>query len=499
MQNWRRLIGTTGLCLALLAPLPLSALEVQLPALLAQEEVAIPASTAVAGELVYQDLEGGFYAVAGYRLVGNQQEFSAHLGQQVVVFGSLLDEASIFMTKAIEVEKIALIEHSGQLTIVGELVYQELEGGFYSVAGYRLIGEQQELAANPGQYVIVTGQLTEDVSIYMTKAITVEHLLPVAAEEVLQIAGELVYEDLEGGFYAVAGYRLIGEAETFKPYLGQQVLAVGTASNEMSIFMTKAIDIVSLSHLTLPDAVANNDKPELRTVEATEGRPEKITIDGVTVSFGQGLVVKEGILMVPLRTVVDAAGGKVGWSSRTKTATVELPDRVATFIVGATESEMNQQGVYYFKQNLIAMAKAPEIIGDRLHISADALSSVLGFLATDAGDNVLALVTPSAEQTTPMPEPGDELEWETISGSIQQITTEGRTRILVEGEAMSNGEPMLIWLTVDGNTKVLWAASQGAASVTDLAVGQTIKVALSGPVLESYPAQGGASLVTILE
>lgn len=359
MQNWRRLIGTTGLCLALLAPLPLSALEVQLPILLAQEDAAIPASTT--------------------------------------------------------------------------------------------------------------------------------------------IAGVLVYEDIEGGFYAVAGYRLVGEAEAFKPYLGQQVLVVGARSDEMSIFMTKAIDVVSISKITLPDAVADSNKPELRSVEATEALPEEITVDGVTVSFGQGLVVKEGILMVPLRAIVDAAGGKVGWSTRTKTATVELPDRVATFIVGATEAEMNQQGVYYFKQNMIAMGKAPEISGDRLHISADALSSILGFLATDAGDNVLALVTPTAEQTAPMPEPGDELEWGTISGSIQQITTEGRTRILIEGEAMSNGEPMLIWLTVDGNTKVLWAASQGAASVTDLTVGQTIKAALSGPVLESYPAQSGASQVTILE
>lgn len=429
MQNWRRLIGTTGLCLALVAPLPLNALGISLPTLPPRDAVALPTP-------------------------------------------------------------IVRAELPSPIVIRGELTYTDLEGGFYTVAGYRLIADQQELEAYLGKKVVVTGQLADDISIYMTKAINVERLVPAAADELLRITGELIYEDIEGGYYAVDGYRLIGGAEKFEALLNQQVVVVGTLADEMSIYMTKAIDVISISGFAQPE------ENFFKSVEAFQAPPDRITVDGIAVDFGQTRLAERGILMVPLRAVAEATGGHVVWSSRTKTARVELPDRIVTFVPGTNEVEVSQP-VDNIKEN-IAMAQAPEIIGDRLHISADALSSALGLFAMDTGGSELALVT-RPEVDEPAPGFDDEIEWGTISGSIQQITAEGRTRILVEGEAMSNGEPMLIWLTVDGNTKLLWAASQDAANVTDLAVGQTIKVALSGPVLESYPAQGGASLVTILE
>ncbi len=491
MRDWKKLISATGLCLALLAPLPLDALDAQLPLIYPQEEVVLPASLTLTGQLQYVDLEGGFYAVAGYRLVGDEQKFRDYLGQQVVVVGSLVDEISIFMTKAIRVEEISLLTASQELAIVGELTYEDLEGGFYAVAGYRLVGDEQKLAAHLGKHVIVTGEPLDDLSIYMTRTLDVKDLQAVPADEVIQTVGELVYEDIEGGYYAVNGYRLVGNPESLAPYLGQKVLLTGRISDEPSIFMNKAIDVVALSRVNLPEAEGQLE-PELRLVAAVQPLPRQVTLDGAVVEFGQDLVVKDSILLVPLRAIVNAYGGKVAWSNQTRSARVELPDRVATFVTGANEVAIAQPDG---NQNTrtVSLARAPELIGSRLHIPADALSTTLGLLARDTDDDILALVTPPQAS-----EPSDDFDWGTVAGSIEQIEKRERTRILVKGESMSNGEPMLIWLAVDSDTQVRFSNSQEAASIADLAIGQQIIAALSGPVLESYPAQGGACRLIIL-
>lgn len=94
-------------------------------------------------------------------------------------------------------------------------------------------------------------------------------------------------------------------------------------------------------------------------------------------------------------------------------------------------------------------------------------------------------------------------------GVVKQIESGERPRFLLEGEPMSNGEPFLIWLSVNEDTKFCIVEdsedSDAEAEVcieagfSDLEVGHRVKVLIPGPILESYPAQGGASEVLILK
>jgi len=422
MRNWKRLIGTTGLCLALVTPLTANALEPSLPLSTVRDILAFPTP-----------------------IVEN------------------LNPSSVI--------------------IRGELTYMDIEGGYYSVAGYRLIANEQELAPYLGQTVVVTGKIADDISIFMTKAIQVESLLPTS--ELVRITGKLIYQDLEGGFYSVDGYRLIGDENEFAALLNQQVIIVGTPSDEISIFMTKAIEVQEIITIPAPE------QSIFKEVEAIRSRPERISVDGVIVDLGSVPVTNSGILMLPLRAIAEAAGAKVTWFSNTRTAKVELPDRVVSITLGQVEVEGADE-------QKVSMARAPEIIGDRLHVSADALSTVFGLLAMDAGEDELVLVTRHRLEE-PGPGPQDGIDWGSVSGTIRQIESEGRTRILLEGEAMSNGEPVLMWLTLTEGTRIIWANSDEVASSSDLAVGQTIKATLTGPVLESYPAQGGTNSIVILK
>jgi hypothetical protein len=492
VQNWKRRIGAATLCLTMLSASPgVIAWQPSLTPMLDTEiSIRDEAHLSLSGELVWEDLEGGFYAVNGCRLIGDQELFAGLLGQWVEVVGTVSREMSVYMTRAIVVEEITPVS---EITLTGVVTFMDLEGGFYSVNGYRLVGDQKRFEQYLGLQVKLTGTLDDGMSIYMTKGIKVKQI---ELSERQTLTGELTWRDLETGFYAVAGYRLIGDGDQFAHYLGKQVMVVGTLSNEPSIYMTKAIKVEAIRLLPVEIDVPPADD-RYRPLDATRRLPAGVSIDGTRANFSQHPEVVEGTLYIPLKALVKAAGGRVRWAGNTKTATVELADRIATFVVGEKQAEMNEHGVYYFQRNLITMAGAPLLLRGHTYVSADALSSVLGMMEeTGAGDGALSLASAQAIKEQLQNQRPEDQMGEVVSGSIREVQTSGRTRFLLAGPEMSNGEPYLIWVTVSDDTNLLWSTGR-AASLDDLTADRQVTVVLSGPILESYPAQGGARTVII--
>lgn len=386
-------------------------------------------------------------------------------------------------------------------TFTGVVEWVDLEGGFYAIEGHRLIADGELLESNAGHLVRVTGSLALEPSIYMVPAIKVEEMQRVQPGEVVSLVGELVYEDLEGGFFAVKGYRLTGELDEaeLEKYLGRQVQVTGTISDEISIFMTKAFEVASLRPLgeavDLP-AVEVDLLARLRQVEAMRSLPRKLLVDGAEVQAVGGPVQRGEAVLVPLRHIVEAAGGQVHWIGESRTAQVSLPGRTAQFVVGETEAELNEEGVYYFRRNLIALARPTQLIDGRTCVSADALSSILGFMARDTEADVLDLVSPGAIKEM-LQQEQPEVQQQILVGEILQIEGGERPRVLLQGGPMSSGEPLLVWLTIDEDTEIL-LPNGDSAQFADLAMGQLIQAELSGPMLTSYPAQAGARSITIL-
>jgi len=182
------------------------------------------------------------------------------------------------------------------------------------------------------------------------------------AGDALRLDGVVEFSDLEGGFYQVGGYGLIGDTALFKRLVGQRVVVSGQEFTGMSIRMVKQVEVGTIVQMTGP----------------ARALPEQVTVGGKRATFDQGPVVLDGTLMVPLRAVVETAGGTVQWEPRERAVLVTISDRTAQFVIGQTEAEMNQNGYRYFRRNMIAMSKAPVIRGDRTLISADALSAILG-------------------------------------------------------------------------------------------------------------------------
>lgn len=320
----------------------------------------------------------------------------------------------------------------------------------------------------------------------------------------MTIRGVLMHMDLEGGFYAVDGWMLQGEPSRFEPLLGKVVVVTGTPFEGVSIHMVRSLVVTNIavdpdqSVSSGPDAKSALlpvlDARDLVPVEPSRPSPAAIAVEGKELAFDQGPLVSEGTLMVPLRMVVESAGGTVEWDEGPRRVSVRMPNRVALIEIGNDSAEVLVEG-YAAK---VRMARAPILAGGRTLVSADAVSYVLGLvererLSADGGQGALM------DLVLPAPLPVEDLKT-TLIGTIKEVEAgEAGTRILVEGPAMASGEPSLTWVTIAADTKIAIEEDGETvdAGASALASGQVVEVEVRGAIAMSYPALAGAASVLI--
>jgi hypothetical protein len=87
-----------------------------------------------------------------------------------------------------------------------------------------------------------------------------------------------------------------------------------------------------------------------------------------------------------------------------------------------------------------------------------------------------------------------------IRGEVTNITTGKNTVILVEGKVADDTIYDKASVTVNPDTRILSMkdGKETEASLEDIKLFDTVEVVFTGPVAESYPVQGSAKLVRIL-
>jgi len=294
------------------------------------------------------------------------------------------------------VGQVGPVNADGTIMLEGTLEYVELEGGYYMVGDWALMGEHN-FNAYLGKAVTVTGREFTGVSIRMVKSLVVSQVAlkgraaqesdgkvveagpiaePVVADGQIALEGTVEYVDLEGGFYSLDGWGLLGDEALLRSLVGKQATVRGVEFTGMSFRQVRQLEIGSVT----------------LAVSANRPLPAAVTINGKRLPPGQEPMVIDGVLMLPLRHVVETAGGRVEWDPKERAVVVTLPDRMAYFWVGQSEAEMNQNNVRYFARNMIAMAKAPVIVQGRTMIAADALTKVLGLHEVADLDTSLDLI-----------------------------------------------------------------------------------------------------------
>lgn len=283
---------------------------------------------------------------------------------------------------------VQVVNRDGTISLNGVVEFIDLEGGYYKVGEWSLMGEI-DFEDFLGKEVAVTGKEFGGMSIRMVKSLVVSEIVlkgesekrkpapldPVVVDGLVSLEGTVEYTDLEGGFYTVDGWGLIGDEKLFKALEGKRAIIRGEEFDGISIRQVKQMEVSSV----------------MVPVTADHSLPTEVTVNGKKLPAGRDSVVIDDVLMVPLRHVIETAGGEVKWDPKERAVVVAMPDRMAYFWIGESEAEMNENNVRYMKRNMLAMTKAPVIINGRTMISAEALTQILGLYEVAGTDTTMDL------------------------------------------------------------------------------------------------------------
>jgi hypothetical protein len=318
----------------------------------------VPAGVSATGTLTYvTDVESPHWEVDGWVL---QVEDPAGLlfqfdGQKVAVSGTEFKGMSIMMRRTLVVHTVqgvlldgsqvvltadelkagqasepgAPAEQTGpaeeaaepsqaQLQVEGVLeLERRLETPHFVVNGWALsVEDAQALEALAGKHVVIKGTEFTGPSILMRRTLVV-------SEVTTEVRGKLVYvTDVETPHWEIDGLIVVGADTQLQALADQEVTVTATLMTGPSIFMKPAL--------------------EIKAVTEAPAAPSVVKVKGAEVKLPIAPVVQEGYLMVPLRAVVEAAGGTVTWDPVSWSVKVSMAGREGYVHVGQNSAAGNR-------------------------------------------------------------------------------------------------------------------------------------------------------------
>lgn len=438
MNGWKKTLSVATMLMVMTQTQPVLANEVKVDTPIPIRAEAQSMKMEISGEVCYVDLEGGFYAVDGWRLIGDDAEFERYLGLSVIVVGTPFEGMSIQMVKAINVEDVFL----GSST------------------------------SDPDRPILapILAPITTPISAVRT--------LPA----MVTVNGESVRFDQ---------HPIMVDNVVMLP-LRAVVTAAGGAIEWIESELTAKVE---LAGRTVRFAVGKT--------EATEGRQQ--------ISMAQPPQLVAGRVLVS----ADALSGAFGMHEvvRDDSQSLDLstiaPEDLATRLIGVIkEIELLEKPRILVSAGRMISGEPNLVwayVDEATKIAAE--GAVGGLDSLEVGQNVEVLITGPMNLSYPamakadaiivknVTEPVVEEEAETrMIGTVKDIQSGEFMRILVEGSMVGQGGSTLVWVTISFETTV--SAVDGMDA--EFAVGQSVDVLLTGPMLMSYPAQGGATEVIIL-
>jgi hypothetical protein len=284
---------------------------------------------------VYTTLEGtlqqvdGRYELNGWTVEDDGAQLQPLACGQVQVTGAVVLGKPANAGRVLKAESVAAVQteantkpdeeratsQGAEVQVEGVLqMERSLETPHFVVNGWAISGADQEaLAALVGKHVVIKGAEFTGPSILMRRQLVVKE---VQAE--VRAPLQLVTE-MESPHYEIDGLVVLGDAAQLQALSGQEVTLVGTLVTGPSIYMKPALTLKSVAAAPLlPSAVMVNGKPILLPTQA---------------------VRKDGQLMLPLRAVVEAAGGTVTWNAEQWAVAVQLNGNASLVRIGQVTAD----------------------------------------------------------------------------------------------------------------------------------------------------------------
>jgi hypothetical protein len=226
------------------------------------------------------------------------------------------------------------------ISVAGMLEYvTDLETPHYEVGGWAIILNSPALPRLVGKPVSVTGTLFGGISILMKPQVVVSELQ-------VSLMGALTHiTDVEAPHYELDGFVLkAADAVNLTAMEGQTVSVTGTLVIGPSIDMKPVIAVT--------DAWAAGTRI-----------PSAVVVSGVAPAFPTRVRLVGGHLMLPLRAIIEAAGGKLGWDGQAMAVRISLAGRSALIKIGQAIYSNGELPVPPFLQDECTLAPV-ELLAD---------------------------------------------------------------------------------------------------------------------------------------
>jgi hypothetical protein len=293
------------------------------------------------------------------------------------------------------------------------------------------------------------------------------------------------------------------------------------------------------------------------TAQVWAAQPIKLLVNGTAVDTDVSPQVNNGRVLVPIRWVAQALGANVDWEENTRSVKIDAPqatlpqtslERQISLLQQALAPQTPEEAAETWARGVkmrngaLQFAVLSPKLQEQKRADYEALGWVTGTSSPwvdsykivgqsrkddssweyqvqlalktstgDAGSTMATLLVKQydeswfiaqiSEEHLPPTTANHDISLPGLIGTIKEIETGEKARFLLEGAPMSNNEPLLVWISIMDDTQIVVEQSgkDHAGKAADLKVGQKVNVELTGPMLESYPAQAAGASVRILK
>ncbi len=252
---------------------------------------------------------------------------------------------------------------------------------------------------------------------------------------------------------------------------------------------------LELAGLVSPDTPVSSD---MKPGNAGTNCTVRLRVNGEDMAMEAVPFIENGRALIPLRGVMEKLGAQVNWDAKAQKAEVKTPEKKLVFQIGkrAVRIVSNKNGREV--EDTVDLDVPARIRNNYTYIPARFASERLG--ATVIWDEIRRIVIIRRDRNY-----ADEIKKETIGirGAITDIAKglDNEVRaIRVEGNADENDlgyDKAVVMITAD--TIVFKEKNGERIAAGELAEGNLVEVVFAGPVMESYPVQGSAKFIRVVE
>jgi len=253
--------------------------------------------------------------------------------------------------------------------------------------------------------------------------------------------------------------------------------------------------------LETPDLVAP-DTPVSSDMEtdSTSSSPNiRIRVNGEDIAMEAAPFIENGRTLIPLRGVMEKLGAVVNWDAPAQKAEVVTAEKKLIFHIGQKAVQIVYNNNEIATEETVQLDVPAQIKDNYTYIPARFASENLG--ATVAWDETSRLVSIIMGGSSNYEE---EMKKEVIGirGTVTEITRDAANQIAsirVEGKTESDTGYDKAIVKISADTVVFREGTGERIAVNDLAQGDVVEIVFAGGVNESYPVQGGAKFVKVIQ